>query len=134
MTLTILRPITVRARVTDALKARLTAECRAAMAELDEDLRQIEIQGKRAQLSAQLSPQQQVALRQALENERLKRLDQKAELEARIKDIGNLTLGSEIVQGTVQGPVEVAVGADWDHLMQVEVLLEDGRVVAVRGG
>lgn len=134
MSLTVLRPITIKARVTEGLKARMTAELKAGAAALDEELQQIDFQAKRAQLTAQLSPQQQMELRRALEYEKARRLEQKAEIDARIQEVAQLTLGSEIVQGSIQGPVEVAVGADWDALMRVEILLEDGRVVAVREG
>jgi len=134
MTLTVLRPITIKARVTEGLKAKMTAELRAGAATLDEELQQLDVQVKRAQLSAQLSPQQQMELRRAVEYERARRLEQKAEIDARIKDVAQLELGTEIVQGSVQGPIDVGVGNDWDAMMRVEILLEDGQVVAIREG
>ncbi len=134
MNLTVLRPITIKARVTEGLKARMSAELKAGAAVLDDELKQIEFQVKRAQLAAQLSPQQQMELRRALEMEKARRLDQKAEIDARLQEVAQLTLGSEIVQGQIQGPIDIAVGSDWDTLLQVEILLEDGRVVAIREG
>lgn len=134
MSLTVLRPITLKARVTENLKSRMTAELKSAVELLDRELQEIDSQGKRMQLTAQLSPQQQLALRQTLEFEKNKRLEQKDELKARMEDVQNLRLGQEIAQGTIQGPVEIEVGTDWEATLDVEVLLEDGKVVSIRKG
>ena len=44
-----------------------------------------------------------------------------------------LKLGSEIVQGTLERQVEVNVGDDMRELMNVEVLVEDDKIIAIRG-
>ena len=73
-------------------------------------------------------------VRQQVETERQKRLERKSQLLDRLKDVARLEPGAEIVHGTVQGPVRVKVGDDWEKALSAEVLLEDGVVVAIREG
>ncbi len=134
MSMQILRPVTIKARVTEGLKSRLTAELQEAIDALDEELRQIESEVQRAQLTATISPQEQMQLRQFVELEKRKRAEKKAALQEEIKAVGDLALGSEIVQGTAQQVVTIDVGSDFDSLGAAEVLVEDGKVVAIRKG
>ncbi len=134
MSMQILRPVTIKAKVTEGLKARLSADIRQAVALLDEEMQQLESQVKRAQLTATISPQQQMQLRQLVEQEKAKRADKKAQLEEEARAIIQLPLGSEIVQGTAQSLATIEVGADFDALMAMEVVIEDGKVIAIRQG
>lgn len=134
MSLQILRPITIKARVTEGLKARLAAELNEGIRILDDELAQLEAQVKRAQLTASISPQQQMQLRQLMEQERAVRSEKKAQIQEELSRIRQLPLGSEIVQGTVQALATVAVGDDFDALMATEILVEDGKVIAIRKG
>lgn len=133
MSLQILRPVTIKARVTDGLKARLTAELNAAIQQLDAEMNELESQVKRAQLTASISPQQQMQLRQLVEQERAVRADKKAQLQQEIGHIQSLPLGSEVVQGTVQAVASVNVGDNLDAIMATEIVVEDGKVIAIRG-
>lgn len=130
----ILRPVTIKAKVTNDLKVRLTAEMNEAINLLDEEMQQLESQVKRAQLTASINPQQQMQLRQLVESERAKRADKRAQLQEEIQAVASLPLGSEIIQGTAQSLATIAVGDDFDALMGVEVLVEDGKVIAIRNG
>lgn len=134
MSLQILRPVTVKARVTDGLKSRLASEIRQGIQLLDDELQQLESQIKRAQLTAAISPQQQIQLRQLVEQERAKRADRKSQLEEEGRAIAQLPIGSEIVQGTAQFLATIEVGADFDALSSMEVVVEDGKVIAIRKG
>ena len=44
-----------------------------------------------------------------------------------------LAIGAEIVQGTLERQVDVHIGDDMRELMNVEVLVEDDKIVAIRG-
>lgn len=134
MSMQILRPVTIKAKVTEGLKARLAAEIRSGIQQLDEELQQLEVQVKRAQLTATISPQQQMQLRQLVEQEKAKRADRKAQLDEESKAIAALPVGSEIVQGTAQSLATIEVGSDFDGLVSMEVVVEDGKVVAIRQG
>lgn len=133
--LNILRPVTVRAKVTEGLKGRLSKQLQDVITQLDHEVQQLDFQLKRAQLTMQgLSPQQQMALRQQVDVEKQKRNERIQQIRAEIKAVGELPLGTEIVQGEVQSVATVAVGDDWDDLHNLEVLLEDGKVIAIRRG
>lgn len=134
MSLQILRPVRIRARVTEALKAQLVAELRSGIAQMDQELAQLESQVQRAQLTAAVNPQQQLQLRQLMEQERAVRAEKKAQIEQEIARVEALPLGSEIVQGTVQALATVDVGDDLDAVLNAEILIEDGKVIAIRKG
>ena len=42
-------------------------------------------------------------------------------------------IGAEIVQGTLERQVDVKVGDDMRELMNVEVLVEDDKIISIRG-
>lgn len=131
----ILRTLTVKARVTENLKSRLAAELQETIRALDNEVQQLDSALKRAQLTgAALSPQQQMELRRAVELEKQKRGAEKQELLERVRQVTELPLGSEIIQGQVQAVAEVGVGDEWDALFATEILVEDGKVVAIRKG
>jgi hypothetical protein len=130
----VLRPVTVKARVTDDLKARLGTELSEALRMLDDEMQQLESQVKRAQLAATINPQQQLQLRQLVEGERAKRADKKAQLTEEIRAVQGLPIGSEIVQGTIQSIVTIDIGSEYDTMVDMEIVVEDGKVIAIRKG
>ncbi|MEW8977802.1 MAG: YlqD family protein [Symbiobacterium sp.] len=133
MSLQIIRPVTIKARVTESLKARMTAELNAAIQQLDAEMAELESQVKRAQLTATITPQQQMQLHQLVEQERAVRAEKKAQLQQEISRVQSLPLGAEIVQGTVQATANLKVGDNFDALMATEIVVEDGKVIAIRG-
>ncbi|HWI60289.1 MAG TPA: YlqD family protein [Symbiobacteriaceae bacterium] len=134
MSIQILRPVTIKAKVTEGLKARLATELKAALQMLDDEMQQLESQVKRAQLTATISAQQQMQLRQLVEQEKAKRADRKAQLQEEMQAIQALPIGSEVVQGTAQSLATVEVGDDYEALVSMEVVVEDGKVIAIRKG
>ena len=130
----ILRPVTIKAKVTEGLKVRLANDIAAAVQLLDEEMQQLESQVKRAQLTATISAQQQMQLRQLVESEKAKRNEKKAQLQEDLQSIQALPMGSEIVQGTAQSLATVAVGDSFDALVSMEIVVEDGKVIAIRKG
>ena len=134
MNMQILRPVTIKAKVTEGLKVRLAADVRAAIARLDEEMQKLESEVKRMQLTAAISPQQQMQLRQAVEQEKAVRNDKKAQLQEELNAVNSLPLGAEVVQGTAQSLAAVSVGDDFDALISMEIVVEDGKVIAIRKG
>lgn len=129
------RSITVKARVTEELKLRIARELHEAIQQIEFETQKLEFQARRmlSQLEKQ-NPQQAQAFRQQLELEKQKRIEKKESLLEKLKEIADLEMGSEVVQGTVEGPYEVQIGDDWNSLLNAEILLEDGKVVEIRGG
>ena len=111
----------------------MTAELNAAIQQLDAEMAELESQVKRAQLTATITPQQQMQLHQLVEQERAVRAEKKAQLQQEISRVQSLPLGAEIVQGTVQATANLKVGDNFDALMATEIVVEDGKVIAIRG-
>ncbi|MHB8946579.1 MAG: YlqD family protein [Bacillota bacterium] len=130
MAVFIQRPVTVKAKVTEALKKRLAAEFQESLRQAEAELTQLEAQLKRLSEPSEGGPGRAAVER--LEAERQKRADQKNRLLDNIKELARLESGAEITQGTVQGLVQVKAGDDWDRVFEAEIVVEDGRVVAIR--
>ena len=131
--LTLRIPVTIKSKVTDALKERIIGDLQQQLTLVDQDLNQIEFQAKRLlSEQAKIDAQGLIQLRQQLEMEKQKRIDFKAEVSAKLRDAEKLEIGSEIVQATLEQSVTVRVGDDLNKLMGTEILLEDGVVSAFR--
>ncbi len=133
MGLTIKRPITVKAIVTDTLIRETVAEMQADLRQTETELQQVEQYGRRMlEDLARSNPAQLSVARQQIEAEKAKREETKAKLLERIKEISRLEPGSEVVQGTVEGTVEVAVGDHWDKVFAAEIVVKDGIIIEIR--
>jgi len=133
--LIIRRPVQIRARVTPTLKKTLAAEIQDALKRVELELQQLDFQARRLTPEFERSsPQQAQTLRAHLETERQKRQEKKAALLERLKEVARLEEGTEIVQGNVEGTVEVGVGDRWEEVMSAAIVLEDGVVVEIRDG
>jgi hypothetical protein len=71
---------------------------------------------------------------QQIDMEMQKILESKKRLADRLREVGGLAEGQEVVHGRVESLVDVKVGDQWDGLMSVELVLEDGKVVEIRQG
>lgn len=131
--LTIKCPVTVKAKVTEDLKAHLAAEIQEAIRKADLELQQIEFHAKRMMAEqAKQDAQGLIGLRQQIDAERQKRLDFKNHMLEKLKETAQLEIGAEVVQGTMDRVVTVSIGDDLHKLMATEILLEDGKIIAFR--
>lgn len=132
-TITLKCPVTIKAKVTEDLKKHLAAEIQENIKKADLELQQIEFHAKRIMTEqARQDAQGLIAVRQQIDGEKQKRIDFKNHLLDKLKETAQLELGSEIVQGTLDRIVELKVGDDLPKLMNAEILLEDGKVLAFR--
>jgi len=122
--LTITRPVVIKVRVTDEYKRALSAEIRETIGRMDLQLQQMEFQASKDIPAA----------RQRLEEERQRRLEIRQQLVEKLKEVGKLAPGEEVVHGRVESLVELKVGDDWRGVMGVEVVLEDDKVIEIRRG
>lgn len=126
-------PVTIKAKVTEDLKARLAAEIQDGIKKADIELQQIEFHAKRVMAEqAKQDAQGLVALRQQIEEEKQKRFEFKNHMTEKLKETAQLEIGAEIVQGTMERFITVSVGDDLHKLMGSEILLEDGKIIAFR--
>ncbi|MCL6634951.1 MAG: YlqD family protein [Peptococcaceae bacterium] len=133
--LTLIRPVLVKVRVTDQYKKAAAAELQEAIRRTELELQHLDFQEKR--LVSELekkNPQEIPAARQRLEQERRRRVESRQKLLDRLREVGQLAPGSEVLYGKMESPVELKVGDDWRKLLGVEIVLQDGVVVAIRQG
>lgn len=132
--ITITRPVIIKVRVTGGYKKLQAAELREASARLDAQIRQLDLQHRRlTEMENKNSPEIAGGLHR-IDMERQKSLESKRRLADRLRELGSLTEGQEVVHGRVESLVDLEVGDDWGSLMSVEVVLEDGKVVEIRQG
>jgi predicted transcriptional regulator len=122
-------PVAVKAKVTDDLKAKIVSDLETRLDMVNKDLEAIEFQAQRILADA---AKVDATIRQQIDEEKNKRLAFKEEVTAKLKDAKELSLGTEIPQGTLEQTVTVKIGDNLDALMGAEILLEDGKIVAFR--
>lgn len=141
-TISLKMPVTVKAKVTEKLKEKMTKELAEGIQRAELELQQLDIQEKRVmQENGPANPQEPTpqeiqrlnAIQQHFGQERQKRAEYRAQALAQKEQTEKLKIGSEIVQGTLERQVEVKVGDDMRELMNVEVLVEDDKIIAIRG-
>lgn len=126
-------PITVKSKVTEDLKEKLTADIQDALHKVENELQQIDFQAKRMlSEQAQLDPQGLPGLEQHIAVETQKRLDFKAQMVEKLKETELLEIGAEIAQGNLEQIVTLKVGDNLHEYMTAEILLEDGKIIAFR--
>ncbi|MEG6521610.1 YlqD family protein [Desulfotomaculum sp. 1211_IL3151] len=130
--LTITRPVMVKVRITDQYKRTLVLELQQTVVKLELELQQLELQSRKLNEIAKKNPGAvEIPLTQ-LEQERQKRKDTRLKLLDKIKEVGKLENGMEVLQGKVESFVQVRVGDDWNQLMNAEIVLQDGKVAEIR--
>jgi predicted TIM-barrel fold metal-dependent hydrolase len=134
MGITVVRPVVIKAIVTEGFKQQYLSELEDTVKRLDAVITQIDMQIRRAELERQVTPQVR-AFRQQLEVERSRQEAARMELQARIKEAEALELHSEFSQGTMESLVELGVGDNFfSRLARTEVIIKDGIVIEIREG
>ena len=135
-------PVTIKAKLTEKLKTKILTELEEGIKRAELELQQLDIQEKRVMQENQpANPEQptmeEVQRFQSIQahfgHERQKRLEFREESNAHKEKMEKMVIGAEIVQGTLEHQVEVHVGDDMREIMNVEVLVEDDKIIAIRG-
>ena len=138
--LTIKRPITVRAVVTPTWKEEAEREISNGIATADQQLAQLEQEGQqvvdevRRQSANPLDPrvQDQVAqIQQQVAAKRAEIEEQKRGLLQQQAQVRELELEQIVEQGQVESTCELAVGDNLVQKMQVSIVVRDGVVQAI---
>ncbi len=129
------RIVMVKAIVTEAFKNNLVVELERAVRQVDMQTQQIDTQSKtymedlkkKGQMSALTTFKTQLT-------GQMQQLGaQKADLMAKIDEANGLVLGSEFVQGPLEGPVNVAIGDNlYKKVGAAEILVKDGVIQEIR--
>lgn len=132
MGITVVRPVVVKAIVTETFKRQYLNELEDTVRRLDTVITQIDTQIRRTELERQITPQAR-AIRQQLEVERSRQEAARMELAARIKEAESLELNSEFSQGTIESMAELNVGDNFfTRLARAEIVIKDGIVIEIR--
>lgn len=132
-------PVTVKAKLTEKLKENILKELEENIKRAELEIQQINIQEKRVidenrpDVETPEGAQQMHAIQQHFGIERQKRLDFRAQSMERKEETEKLAIGAEIVQGTLERQVEIHIGDDMREIMNMEILVEDDKIVAIRG-
>ena len=135
-------PVTIKAKLTEKLKAKILGDLEEGINRAELEVQQLNIQEKRVMQENQPAnpdepTNEEIQRLQAIQahfgQERQKRLEYREEALGRKEETEKMVIGAEIVQGTLERQVEVHVGDDMRELMNVEVLVEDGKIIAIRG-
>ena len=123
-------PVTVKAKLTEKLKERLISDFTKTVEQLELEIKQIEIDRQRELTN---NPDQAGRISQFFGNEIAQRRQRIAEANVRKETVEKLTIGAEVTQGTLERQVELKIGDNMREIMNVEVLIEDDKIVAIRG-
>lgn len=123
-------PVVIKAKLTEKLKSHLLSEYSKVAEQMDLEIKQINIDRQRELDS---HPEQSEQIARFFGNEIVQRQQRREESLDRKRHIEKLAIGAEIVQGTLERQVELKIGDDFRSVMNVEVLIDDDKVVAIRG-
>jgi predicted RNase H-like nuclease (RuvC/YqgF family) len=136
------RAVNIKAIVTSRWKDEAQQQLQAQINQIDNQLQQLEMQGQRmiAEIEKQSLKPLGPEVKQQIENiqiqvnqKKSEFLEQKNQVLQQLQQVQTLELDQEVNQGQIDSIFRVEVG---DHLiekMQVEILLRDGVVEAIRG-
>ena len=126
-------PVTIKTKLTEKVRATRVQEITTRLQQVDLELQQINIQEKRAvEETAKEYLQELQMIHQHFGVERQKRMEFKQQGEAKVEELNKLALGAELVDGTLERIAEIKVGDNMRELLNVEVLVEDDKIVAIR--
>ena len=123
-------PVTIKAKLTEKLKTRMIGDLTKISEQMDLEIKQVNIDRQR---ELEQHPEQGEQIVRFFGNEISQRQRRREEAIIRRETLEKLAIGAEIVQGTLEREVELKVGDDMREVMNVEVLIEDDKIIAIRG-
>ena len=130
----ILVPLNIKAKLTEKLKKRMVDGMEADLNNIELELQQIDIEEKKA--AGQIPPEdirQMQAMRAHFGQMREERLNVRAQISEQLATPKKLVLGAEIIQHQTNRVVELKIGDNIRDIHNLEVVVEDDVVVAIRG-
>ncbi|WP_240610902.1 YlqD family protein [Ammonifex thiophilus] len=117
------RPVVIKVKLTPRYREILLARLGHALELAERELKRVE---------AELGQLQGKSQAEALEHLRREKVAARDRLRQQYESVKNLPLGTELVQGRTESLVEVGVGDEASRLGPVEIVIEEGKIVAVR--
>lgn len=126
-------PMTIKAKLTEKLKASMLEDFHKRIQQANLEIQQLNMQEQRAASEAgETNYEELEMIRNHFGIERQKRQDFIAQTEASITETEKLALGAEIVQGQTERFVELKKGDNVREQFNVEVVVEDDVIIAIR--
>ncbi|MBR4152849.1 MAG: 16S rRNA processing protein RimM [Selenomonadaceae bacterium] len=122
-------PVTIKAKLTEKLRKRLVEEAVKVAEQMELELKQINIDMER---ELEKNPQHEPQIRSYFSGEMAPRQGRLDEARNRKETFEKLALGAEIIQGTAERLVELKVGDNLRDAANVEILVEDDKIIAIR--
>ncbi|MDK2822154.1 MAG: hypothetical protein PWQ67_1200 [Clostridia bacterium] len=133
--LTIMRSIVVKQVVTENFKKKTASEIQEALKKVEIDIENFDKQTKKTVTELTLKGHPQInQIKQQIEVEKEKLTSYKQQLLEKLKLVSKLNIDEEVVQGTIEGPLEVKIGDNFDALSRTEMVIKDGIIVDIRSG
>lgn len=136
------RPVTVKAIVTAQWKDEVTQQLQKQIAQLDKQMQQLEMQGKRTidEITKQARGAASVQVKKQTENimgqvnqKKAEMLEKKNQFLQQLQQIQLLDLEQEVVQAQMESFFRLEKGDNLVRKLNVEVVLRDGVVEEIRG-
>ena len=130
------RIVMVKAIVTESFKDNLVKELERAVTNIDGQVNQMEAQSKNylEDLKKKGLMQKAAAFKHQFDEERGRQSAAKADLTMKIEEAKRLQIGSEFVQGPLEGPVDVSIGDNlYKKVGGAELIVKDGIIQEIRG-
>jgi hypothetical protein len=130
------RVVMVKAIVTEAFKDNLVKELDRAVKNLEMQGGQMEDQAKKYMEDLKKKGQvaQITSFKAQLEEEKARQAASKADLTMKMDQSKKLVLGTEFVQGPLEGPVDVSIGDNlYKKVGAAEIIVKDGIIQEIRG-
>jgi hypothetical protein len=130
------RVVMIKAIVTDAFKDNLVKELERAVKNLEAQENQMEMQSTNymEDLKKKGLMQKAAAFKHQLEEERARQAAAKSDLTMKTEEAKRLVLGTEFVQGPLEGPVKVGLGDNlYKKVGGAEIIVKDGIIQEIRG-
>ena len=129
------RVVMVKAIVTEAFKQNLVKELERAVGNIDSQVTQLTERSKAylENLKKKGLMQKAAAFKHQMEEEKAKQTAAKADLTMKIEDAKKLQIGTEFVQGPLEGPVDVTIGDNlYKKVGGAEIIVKDGIIQEIR--
>jgi hypothetical protein len=129
------RVVMVKAIVTEAFKQNLVKELERAIANIDTQITQLEDRSKSylEDLKKKGLMQKAAAFKHQMQEEHARQTAAKSDLLMKIEEAKRLQLGTEFVQGPLEGPVTVAIGDNlYKKVGGADIIVKDGIIEEIR--
>lgn len=137
--ITVTVPVTIKAKLTEKLRKNLLENLSNNLKQVEYEIEQINEEERKVlndvhpDTNTPEGKNEYMAIRNHFGMERQKREEYREGALKEKETIEKLGLGAEIEQGTLDRQVTVKIGDNMRDVMNMEMLVEDDKVIAIRG-